>query len=399
MEANMDDQNNKPTQPVTPPPAPVVPEVEREPSVVPTPQFASMDAPVAPPPAPKRKKGKLIAIIVAVVVALLGVGTVLAYFLWYQNPDKVVTDGILNAMQAKTATYTATIDSNDESKMRLIVAGKANEAAMSADLDFTMTSGGKNVAVKGGAVVEFKGDMYVKVANASELVTTFLDGALGGGASAEVAQPINDFASKINDKWIKISAEDTKSLSQETSETQKCTQDAMAKFQQDKAMTAEIGRLYEKNRFITIVKDLGEQNGSKGYELKEDNAKLKAFVLGLKDTQIYKDLNACDKSIVIDEKDLSSLDKSEEATTTTELWVNTWTHQITKLSVKSNEADNKSTMVVEPVFNQTVSIDIPRDTKSVNDVMVEFQKMQEAVMSQLYGTSMTGMPQSQISEL
>jgi hypothetical protein len=56
-------------------------------------------------------------------------------------------------------------------------------------------------------------------------------------------------------------------------------------------------------------------------------------------------------------------------------------------------------MVVEPVFNQTVSIDIPRDTKSINDVMIEFQKMQEAVMNQLYGTSMTGMTQSQISEL
>lgn len=396
----MDDQNNKPTQPVTPPSAPVVPDVEREPSVVPTPQFASMDTPVAPPPAPKKKKGKLIAIIAAIIVVLLGVGSALAYFLWYQNPDKVVTDGILNAMQAKTATYTATIDSNDESKMRFVMAGKVNEAAMSTDLDFSMTSGGKDVAVKGGAVVEFKGDMYVKVANVSELVTTLLDSVSGGQTSSEVTQPINDFANSINDKWIKISAEDTKAFSQETSDAQKCTQDAMAKFQQDKAMTAEIGRLYEKNRFIAIAKDLGEQNGSKGYELKEDNAKLKAFILGLKDTQIYKDLNACDKSIVIDEKDLTSLDKAEETTSTVELWVNTWSHQITKLSVKSNEADNKSSMVVEPVFNQAVSIDIPRDTKSINDVMTDFQKMQEAVMNQLYGTSMTGMTQSQaISEL
>lgn len=391
----MDDQNNKPTQPVTPPSAPVVPDVEREPSVVPTPQFASMDTPVTPPPAPKKKKGKLIAIIAAIIVVLLGVGSALAYFLWYQNPDKVVTDGILNAMQAKTATYTATIDSNDESKMRFVMAGKVNEAAMSTDLDFSMTSGGKDVAVKGGAVVEFKGDMYVKVANVSELVTTLLDSVSGGQTSSEVTQPINDFANSINDKWIKISAEDTKAFSQETSDAQKCTQDAMAKFQQDKAMTAEIGRLYEKNRFIAIAKDLGEQNGSKGYELKEDNAKLKAFILGLKDTQIYKDLNACDKSIVIDEKDLTSLDKAEETTSTVELWVNTWSHQITKLSVKSNEADNKSSMVVEPVFNQAVSIDIPRDTKSINDVMTDFQKMQEAVMNQLYGTSMTGMTQSQ----
>lgn len=387
----MDDQNNKPTQPITPPPTPVVPEVEQEPSVVPTPQFASMDTPTTPPPAPK-KKGKLIAIISLIVVALLGVGAVLAYFLWYQNPDKVVTDGILNAMQAKTATYTATMDSNDDSKTRLVMMGKVNEAAMSADLDFSTASNGATVTVKGGAVIEFKGDMYVKVTNATELVTMLLSSLSVGQTPAEVTQPINDFASKINDKWIKISAEDTKALSQETSDAQKCTQNAMAKFQQDKAMTAEIGRLYEKNRFIAIVKDLGEQNGSKGYELKGDNAKLKAFILGLKDTQIYKDMNACDKTFVIDEKDLASLDKEEEVKTTTQLWVNTWTHQITKLSMVSNEADNKSSMVVEPVFNQTVSIDIPRDTKSVNDVMTDFQKMQEAVMSQMYG-----MPQSQMS--
>jgi hypothetical protein len=390
----MDEQDNKQTLP-TPYSAPVTPPASQEPTVVPPPQFASTEAP-APISAPKKKKGLLIGIIVGVVVLLLGVAAALVYFLWYQNPDKVVTDGMLNAMQAKTGTFTATLDSNDESKTSMTLAGKVNEKAMSIDAGFSTLSSGKTVSVKGGGVVDFKGDIYVKVANAKELITSLFSSLSSSEVPASVVQPMNDFAAKVNDQWIKISAEDMKSVSTQASDTQKCTQAVTSSFMQDNVMKSEIGKLYEQNRFIVISKDLGEQNGSKGFELKGDNAKAKSFILGLKNTKLYKDLNACDKSFVIEEKDLSSIDSQDNSMVTTELWVNTWTHQITKLSVKSNEATNKSSMVIEPVFNGAVSIDIPSSSKTVKDVIKDLEDMQAAIMQAAYGTSTTDYTTSQL---
>jgi len=393
----MDEQDNKQTQPTQPAPysEPVTPPMSQEPTVVPPPQFASTEVPV-PISAPKKKKGLLIGIIVGVVVLLLGVAAALVYFLWYQNPDKVVTDSILNTMQAKTGTFTATLDSNDESKTRMTMAGKVNEKAMSIDADFSTLSGGKTVSVKGGGVVDFNGDIYVKVANAKELITSLFSSLSSSEVPASVVQPMNDFAAKVNDQWIKISAEDMKSVSTQASDTQKCTQAVTSSFMQDNVMKSEIGKLYEQNRFIVISKDLGEQNGSKGFELKGDNAKAKSFILGFKNTKLYKDLNACDKSFVIEEKDLSSLDSQDSSTVTTELWVNTWTHQITRLSVKSNEATNKSSVVIEPVVNGTVSIDIPSSSKTVKDLIKDFEDMQAAMMQAVYGTSTTDYTASQL---
>jgi hypothetical protein len=193
---------------------------------------------------------------------------------------------------------------------------------------------------------------------------------------ASARQIVSDFVKKINDQWIVISNEKIKTFSDTYAKMQKCTQNAVDKIQSDKTYSSEIIDLYKKHPFLKITKELGAKDGSLGYEVRDDTAAGKAFGEGFKNTKTYKMLHDCDSSFTVDTTE------SSEATdtTTVQLWVSRWSHELTKVTASDKDDDGTTSISFEPVFNKGADVKTPANAKSVDELMNDIQQLESALL-------------------
>lgn len=321
---------------------------------------------------PKRRPKWLVPAIIAAVLVVLGGSGALAYNFWYQNPQKVISDGLMHALQAKSLTYKATANMKaDTGAFTIAVTGVSKDAASSADVSVDMTIDNKPYKINGSLVIDNKSNIYVKVANVDRLVADF---EMQFPANARVI--IGDFIKKVNDQWIVISNDRIKTFSDAYAKMQKCSQAAVEKLQQDKSYSSEVTDLYKAHPFMKITKELGSKDGSLGYEVTEDAAAGKAFAEGLKNTKVYKMMHDCDNSFTIDNSDTSSSTNDAKV----EIWVSRWSHEITKVTASQTKDGSTMSLVFEPVFNTGKSVTTPSNAKSVDELMQDLQDLQAALL-------------------
>lgn len=341
------------------------------------PLVAPMGTPDAGKARPKRKKGVIVAIVIAVLV-VLGASAAAAYKFWYQNPDKVIGDALMNAADADSLAFTGVMTGSGETSGSMSLSGALTQTGGKLDFDADLKRDGKAMALKGGGLYDDKGDLYLKLGNIKELVESQMGPTPTLSANAQ--KIIDDFIAKIDDKWIKVSADELKNFSADMAKKQQCFHDAIKKIQSDKAVSDELVTLYKSNPFLTVKKELGSKDGSLGYEMGEDTGKRKAFIAGLKETSYYKTLQECDESITIDDNATDTQSEAKEERV--EVWVSRWSHEFTKVSVVSNESkpSEKSTVTFEPKFNEDVTISAPSESKSLKELGEDFQALQMAIM-------------------
>ena len=337
------------------------------------------------PAQPKKSRKKLlIGGIIAGVLVILGGGSALAYTFWYQNPEKVVTDAVVGAIQAKTVTYTGSLTAEGDFKLKVELTGANNAATSDLVAKITFPIENKEYTLEAAARFDDKSDLYVKVKNIDKLA-----GAYRSALPPESAGAVDQLIAKINDRWIKVSTGDLAQFDEAASKKQKCVSDAIKKYyQDDKAMT-EVADVYKKNKFITIEQKLNGKPGNLGYTLKEDEKKSEAFFKGLKDTKVYKTLNECDPEFNIEEKEAAEQTVSDETQeNTVELWVDQWTHQITELKASSKDKkDTKNSVigVLRPKFNEKVTVETPKNSVTLKQLQAEIEELMMAAMTS--GTS------------
>jgi hypothetical protein len=333
------------------------------------------EAPNSTPPAVSSKKlsGKwLVITIVAAVLVLFGGGVAFAYNFWYQKPEKVISDGLLNAIQAKSVTYKASANvKQSTSTFNVTLSGAAKDSASSADATVDITTSGKTYTLKGNAVISSKGDIYIKVANIDALLKD-ISAQLPPSAKAV----LDTFVKKINDQWIVITNEKIKTFSEEYAKVQKCSQEAYQKLQSDKSYSSEVIDLYKAHPFMKINKQLGSKDGSLGYEVADNATEDKAFSTGLKDTKVFKMMHDCDSNFTIDTEDSTA----SNSTTTAEIWVSRWTHEITKITAKGTEDGTQTILSFEPIFNKDVKIATPEKAESVDALMQDIQNLESSML-------------------
>lgn len=334
-------------------------------------------------PVRQRNKKLLIGIILAVIVVILGAGSVFAYNFWYQNPEKVVSDSVMNAFKAKSMTFTGSMDMTSEAtKVKLELDGGVGQSEGSVNVKATFDSEGQPIALNGSGLMDGNGNLYFKVKNVKDIVKTYRE-----AVPPESQSIFDQLIAKIDDRWVKISADDMKQFSEETGNAQKCFSETLKKFQNDKAATNEVADIYKKNKFLVIEQNLGTKNGSLGYTIKTNDDGAKAFAKAVKNTKIFKSLQSCDPSFTIDEDKASESDKKAANETRMELWVSQWSHEITKFSAKDETGVEKSTFVFEPIFNKTVKVTVPKKSVTLNELKAEI----EALVQSTYA----GMAQAQ----
>lgn len=384
----MDDQTKQP-KPLSPeaagntslPPMPSVPTVpvEVEPSTsplspVPPSQF---DGPIVPPvmvaSSKKPGKRKKIMIIVLIILLVLVGGGAVAYKLWYQNPEKVISDGIVHALQAKTTTYTGSLDvATGVAKVKVALNGNYKTGAQDVNADVTISMGNIDYKVKASVLVDDKSDLFIKVANL-DAITAPMRVSIPESAQGS----FDELVAKLNDRWIKISAEELATFNQGAAKSQACINNVVQQTENHTSLQQEIEELYKKNKFVIVSEQLGEKDGSTGYVLSVDQAKAKVFVADLKNTEAYKTLHDCDESFTI--SDTLFEKPSEGPTVRTEVWVSTFTHQITKVSFSttSSESDVTSKVEVNPTFNGDVTIKTPEQSMTLKQLQADFEAIQQ----------------------
>lgn len=327
---------------------------------------------------PKWFKNKkiLVGLVVAVMLVVVGGGSAFAYVSYYQNPQKVLSDSIVNAVTSKTSIYTGTIDvTSSDMKLKIDITSKLAAPAGSLDAKVTVTAQNKTYSVSGSGLVDKSGDVYFKVSGLAGIVSEAKT-SLGITQSSSISIAIDKLVAKIDGVWVKISSKDLKQYSDSTATTKDCLNSTINKYKDDKAAIAEVTDLYQKNPFLVINKDLGQVDGSFGYEIKGDNKASISFVKGFKDTKIYKSLHACDSSFTIYDnyKNADTFTDSNN-NGTFKIWVSVWSHQITKVELSGKDSGTTAAATILPKFNQTVTITAPAKSISLTQLQSYIQDL------------------------
>ena len=242
-------------------------------------QFANTTpAPVQPTDQPaqsafeqpkSRKPIFIIGGLVALVVLLIG-SSMAAYALWYQSPDKVIADSIVNALKSDTVKATSTVSIvTKEMSVKLAPEFNNNDTKTSVKTSVTVEANDEKYAMLDGvklefeAIVEKSGDTYVKFSKLQTLYDKAVDAYMqqleenykiyGGDLSpadkaklrSQMDLYVKPIIEKVDDQWIKSTVDE----SSETSKKQKCYAEAFETLKKDDNLK-ELGEVYEGNKFV-----------------------------------------------------------------------------------------------------------------------------------------------------
>jgi len=336
-----------------------------------------------------KKKRIIIGSILAGALIILGGGSALAYNLWYQNPEKVVTDALVSAFKADTLQVAGSFEvKNEEFNVNVEIDAKAGSknGEVAAKIEFKSVKGDEQtMKLDGAGYFGSEGDLYLKVNNVKDILNVIT------GDMANATTAFDALSEKVSGKWIKITSEDIGEVNEEYKKTQVCIEDVTKQVNDNKSLSDEVTKLYKNNRFIVINEKLGSKTingvGSLGYVVDVDDDKAKSFVTGLDTTEIGKKFKACDETI--DFKEIANTLTSNEDDSTAgegkvQVWASRFGHQITEVNAKGNAGTTQINTVMNPVFNKPLNLKAPTDSITLESLKAEFDAAVEAYTTELY---------------
>lgn len=399
--------------PVTSEEPAITTDVEPATQPLPSEPVASAAAPIAPvapvsstpsmmSPTPKGSNKKRIMLAAVIAAALVLIGGATTFAIWYQNPDKVVTDALLNTLTTDRTIVAgnAKLDSKNVA-VSVDVDLKSREKQGSAEVKLTLkpkdgTFDNQEVSINASSAIIENGDVYFKVTNIDKIVNTYIDSMFKQNEAlykaygitdsqieqqqAKVKQQYAGIVNKINDQWIKVSADDLKKEN-ESSKKSTCITNELKKIGSDSKLRGEVSDLYGKNRFIVIKENLGTKDGSNGYLLDIDEDAAKKFGKGFETTEVGKAITKCDEDAFKDSSNSSSDSDNKLKDGRFELWVDQWSHKITKVvfSGKNEASDNtETTFSGDFKFDYATNVDdikAPSNAKSITELQSEIEAL------------------------
>lgn len=330
------------------------------------------------PMQPKKKKtGLIIGVVLGVIVLISIVSAALVYFLWWQNPEKMVTDAMSNAVMSKkmTANGKVVVDMRDQGKIELNVKTATDSGKSKANIDAKLDIKGveKNISLKGDVILDSDGTIYVKINNFKDLYGTLLEVVMESSSGGKMSraqietyrdQTLRKMSSEIDkmgNTWMKISPD-------EIGDEYKCGIDALKKIQSDESVRKELAQIYQKNSFFTIKDSkISDRNGGRGFELQGDNSKLSKFSDELKNSSAGKALGKCGKSNSYKSSESSSID-----TASLKVWVDRSSHELKALELKGDSKKVSVEISFDIDVNKSEEIKIPSSAESLKEFIEGF---------------------------
>lgn len=330
---------------------------------------------------------RIIILIIALIATTLIGSTLVGADLWYQSPNKVLNDSIINAFIAKTSIYDLKLDvtnevgANVDASFNMQLTAKQINATGSLDADFTVTTEGEKYTIGAEALFDDKGDFYFMVKDIKSIVDKLKKDYGYIYLTPDMSLAIDKIVAKIDGTWVKVSSDDLSTYSEDLKKSKECVNTAINKFKNDKTVASEVKDVYENSPFIVIDKELGFKDGNFGYEVKGSSKNLKNFLDGFKETTLYKELNACDDSIKFDTANMDTSEDISEDAPTVELWVNPWSHRISQINVKDNDDNSDSSLKVLMQYDKKFEITAPSEYISLSDLQSYIEDLMESFYS------------------
>ena len=343
----------------------------------PAPQLQYNSMPMRPK---KKKTGLIIGVVLGVIVLISIVSAALVYFLWWQNPEKMVTDAMSSAIMSKkmTANGKVVVDMRDQGKIELSVKTATDSGKSKANIDAKLDIKGveKNIPLKGDAVLDSDGTIYVKINNFKDLYGTLLEMVMesssGGNLSRSQIETYRDQTlrkmsseiDKMGNTWMKISPD-------EIGSEYRCGINALKKIQSDESVRKELVQIYQKNSYFTIKDSkISDRNGGRGFELQGNNkSNSSKFEEEFKNSSVGKALSKCGKSNSDKSSESSSID-----TASLKVWVDRSSHELKALELKGDSKKVSVEISFDIDVNKSEEIKIPSSAESLKEFVEGFME-------------------------
>lgn len=344
----------------------------------------------------KSKKGRTVALVLALIFILLGVtGTVYAF--WYQSPDKVLADGLVNAVTARSVRADGTVKYVDEKQEFNLTFDSRGDydsgSTLSANFKLKDKEANTEINLQGDTIFATNGDIYFRLVNIDKVYEQFMEVTLNqmterleAGSEGQIPQEFIDAAhesfveryrpvvEKVENKWVKITPADLKRASVENGKLSECINKSFKEFSQDQNAITHLGTSYAQNRFLVIKESLGVKNGSIGYVMDFDENVAKKFKDELVKNPIFKRVDECIKDASEDSAYVVPLsEQGWKKSDRTELWFDQWKHNITAIKTevaqKKDNQTKKLTAEIRPNFNIKFDVKMPSDSIPFTDIL------------------------------
>jgi hypothetical protein len=323
------------------------------------------------------KRNKIIFGILTVVLVLLAAaaGTAWAY---YNNPTKVLSDALSNAMNAETTQMKGSAKFSGTSN------GTQAEVIVDYDMKATDKKALTNVALKvnvpptsvdvsGSFITESQGDYYFKINDAKKIFQNLL------GANPDSGDPsmqgINNLLNMVDSKWVKVSKADYQDMLGQDEQAAECSQKVIKDFSDNKQLSQQILDVYNQHPYVNTESLDSDDFNTLHYKLTFDEQKTKDFIIALKQTDLFKQLKACDDTFDIDEQAVANSNLKDINKANVEVWIGRWSHELSKVAVNGSENDLSYSVTMDTTFGQPVSIDTPQDVTPFNDIVKEIENI------------------------
>lgn len=367
------EQGNQPTGSAQPQPQPIV-----------QPPFGDGNGAVQMQPK-KSKKGLIIGIVTGSLLLIALVAGLLTYFLWWQNPQKMVTDAVANTITTQKATVSGNVvvevkDAGFKLDMSIKSANDIDKSKtdISAKMMFGQSSESINLNLKGNVIVSGK-DIYLKadnlkssIADAYKAYNKFMAEILGYSMTdseinqkvADDLRPFNPTISKLDGKWLKVSLDDI------TDKKSRCVANELSELNKNNNFKREIAKVYQENQFL-VVQDakVGDRNGGRGFEVHGSKDKLKSFIKSVENTEFGKKVKDCDSKAF----DRDALDNNDSGNSKLKLWVDSG-HNLKAFELEGDSDGTKIKFSFDINPGKTENIEIPSNADNLKDVLGEFDE-------------------------
>ena len=342
---------------------------------------------------PKKKTGLIIGIVTGSVVLLLAIAAVLLYFFWWQDPQRMVTDAVVNSFQTKKVVSSGKLVMNLGNGNRIDVKLKAVADSPKSKTEATITLVINGMEIQQDVILTMvadgKGTIYIKSEHLKDIVRQMVEtiikarsrGVLPDTRSTmirdQILKQLDEKLNKIEGKWLKVSFDE---LGASHTNKDTCSQEIFDLINTDQQVRSELINAYRKNSFVTVKKDakVEPRDGAPGFEIDlasdgKMSDKLRAFVDSLGDTKLGKKIKECYGDKVFNAANKTT---SSKKLPTIRIWVDPWSHQLKALEIKAHGSDgNKDrnlTMDMTFDYNKSEQIDIPSDADSLKSVLQDF---------------------------
>lgn len=342
---------------------------------------------------PKKKTGLIIGIITGSVVLLLAIAAVLLYFFWWQDPQRMVTDAVVNSFQTKKVVSSGKLVMDLGSGNRIDVKLKAATDAPKSKTEATIKLAINGMEIQQDVILTMvadgKGTIYIKSEHLKDIVRQMVEtiikarsrGMLPDTRSTmirdQILKQLDEKLNKIEGKWLKVSFDE---LGASRTNKDTCSQEIFDLINNDQQVRSELINAYRKNSFVTVKKDakVEPRDGVPGFEIDlasdgKMSDKLRAFVDSLGDTKLGKKIKECYGNKVFNTANKTTPSKRLP---TIRIWVDPWSHQLKAIEIKArgSDGDKDRNLTIDMTFDYSKSeqIDIPSDADSLKSVLQDF---------------------------